>query len=261
MTGLKFSKANAKIEALKKVPELSTWLEGKRKIYSLDLLSGFSCPFADKCLSKASLQSDGRRKIKDGPNTEFRCFSASQEVQYTALYEKRKHNFHTLRDLKRPRLMFNELSRSLPADTGILRFHVGGDFFNRSYFEAAIMLANENPDILFYAYTKSLNWWVEKLNVIPDNLVLTASRGGVHDDLIDRYGLRESVVVYSEEKAEELGLDIDHDDSHACVPEWRNNSFALLIHGQQPAKSEASVALQLLKKKNVKHTYSRKSVI
>jgi hypothetical protein len=83
---LKFSKANAKIEALKEVPELAKYLDGKRKVYSFDLLSGYSCPFAEKCLSKATVQIDGKRKIKDGPKTEFRCFSASQEVQYTNVY-------------------------------------------------------------------------------------------------------------------------------------------------------------------------------
>ena len=89
---LKFSNANAKIEALKKVPELAHYLYGKRKVYSFDMISGHTCPFADQCLSKAILV-DGRRKIKDGPNTVFRCFSASQEVQYTNVYNLRKGNF------------------------------------------------------------------------------------------------------------------------------------------------------------------------
>ena len=48
---VKFSKANAKIEALKQVESLQKYLEGK-KVYSFDLLSGFSCPFAKECLSK-----------------------------------------------------------------------------------------------------------------------------------------------------------------------------------------------------------------
>ena len=87
---LKFSKANAKTEALKQVDELKPYLEGKRKIYSLDLLSGYSCPAAHDCLSKAVADENGKRKIKDGPHTKFRCFSASQEVQYTNVYNSRK---------------------------------------------------------------------------------------------------------------------------------------------------------------------------
>ena len=53
---LKFSNANAKIEALKNDAELSEYLTDKRKVYSLDLLSGYSCPFAEACLSKAVVQ-------------------------------------------------------------------------------------------------------------------------------------------------------------------------------------------------------------
>lgn len=63
---LKFSNANAKTEALKQVPELARFLSDKRKIYSLDLLSGYSCPYAEKCLSKAVVQDNGKRKIRDG---------------------------------------------------------------------------------------------------------------------------------------------------------------------------------------------------
>jgi excisionase family DNA binding protein len=40
---------------------------------------------------------DGKRRIQDGPNTEFRCFSASQEVVYTNVYNLRKGNFDAIR--------------------------------------------------------------------------------------------------------------------------------------------------------------------
>lgn len=96
---LKFSKANAKTQALKNDSELADYLTGNRKIYSLDLLSGWSCPHAKDCLSKAVLQDNGKRKIKDGKHTKFRCFSASQEVQYTNVYNSRKHNFDLLRKI------------------------------------------------------------------------------------------------------------------------------------------------------------------
>ena len=50
---LQFSDANAKLAELYSVPELQKWLENSR-VYSLDLLSGYSCPFAKACLSKAT---------------------------------------------------------------------------------------------------------------------------------------------------------------------------------------------------------------
>ena len=252
---LKFSNANAKIEALKNDAELSEYLTDKRKVYSLDLLSGYSCPFASQCLSRAVVQSDGRRKIQDGKNTQFRCFSASQEVQYTNVYNLRKHNFDSLRKLSTGE-MIDLINDSLPKNAGIVRIHVAGDFFNQQYMEAWYMVAALNPNVLFYAYTKSLRYWLA-MNEFPilHNFILTASYGGRHDHLIDEFSLRSAKVVFSEAEAEELGLEIDHDDSHAAKPSLRSDSFALLIHGTQPKGSEASEALKLLKGKG---SYSRK---
>jgi|TARA_R110002049_G_scaffold125465_1_gene281137 hypothetical protein len=253
---LKFSKANAKTEALKKVPELAEYLKDKKKIYSLDLLSGYSCPYAKACLSKAVVQSDGRRKIKDGVNNEFRCFSASQEVQYTNVFNLRKHNFDLLRQSKNKDLL---LMNSLPKNAGIVRIHVAGDFFNSEYMWAWWLTASENPNTLFYAYTKSLRYWLDVVNEMPilDNFILTASYGGRDDYLIDdpTFNFRSAKVVFSEAEAEKLGLEIDHDDSHAARPSLRNQDFALLIHGTQPKGSEAATALKELKGKG---SYSRK---
>ena len=255
---IKFSKANAKIEALKEVPELAKYLENKRKVYSFDLLSGYSCPFAEKCLSKATVQIDGKRKIKDGPKTEFRCFSASQEVQYTNVYNLRKGNFDTMRKYHTAWDMVKVLAYNMPKDAGIVRIHVAGDMFNEKYFKAWMMMAVLEPNVLFYAYTKSLRYWVDNMDMIPDNLILTASRGGREDHLIDEHKLREAVVVFSEFSAQMKKLIIDHDDSHAARPSLKNNSFALLIHGTQPKGTEAANALQVLKKNKVQHSYSRK---
>ena len=254
---LKFSKANAKTQALKNDSELADYLTGKRKIYSLDLLSGYSCPYAEKCLSKAVQLPTGKRKIRDGKKTEFRCFSASQEVQYTNVYNSRKHNFDLLRKLSCGE-MVDMINQSLPTNAGIVRIHVAGDFFSQQYMEAWYTVALLNPNILFYAYTKSLRFWLA-INEFPvlHNFVLTASYGGTHDHLIDEFNLRSTKVVFSEAEAEELGLAIDHDDSHAAKPSLRDNSFALLIHGTQPAGSEASTALKKLKGKG---SYSRKKL-
>ena len=90
------------------------------------------------------------------------------------------------------------------------------------------------------------------------NEMESTSSGGRDDDLIESEGLRESVVVFSEAEAEEKGLEIDHNDSHAAVPDWEFDNFALLVHGTQPKGSQAAEALKLLKKNNVKHSYSRK---
>ena len=256
-----FSEANAKIEALAEVPSLKKYLEGK-KVYSFDLLSGYSCPFAKECLSKAVEDSQGKRTIKDGPDTKFRCFSASQEVQYTGVYNRRKNNLDNLRGFDTLELV-KEILAAMPKDLGVCRIHVAGDFFNEKYFLAWLTIAKMFPQKLIYAYTKSLKYWVNNRELVDSlpNFILTASYGGRDDAMIAEHSLRASKVVFSESEAENLGLTIDHDDSHAADPELKNNDFALLIHGTQPKGSEASEALQLLRKNKVKHSYSRKAKV
>jgi hypothetical protein len=235
---LKFGKGNAKLSKL---------------IATISLPSGFTCPGALECLSKANKITG---KIKDGADTVFRCFSASQEALYRNVRENRWFNFELLKG-KTIEEMVDLIEASLPKQD-IVRIHVGGDFFNQNYFDAWILVSERNPDKIFYAYTKSVNFWINRFETLGRagtvNFKLTASRGGKRDDLIGEFNLKEAVVVFTEEEAEEKGLTIDHDDTLAYL---QDQSFALLLHGAQPAKSEASKALQVLKKKG-KGGYSKK---
>lgn len=231
---------------------------------SISLLSGHSCPFAKDCLSKVDLvrwATDGKRRIVDGDVMRHRCFSASAEATYPETFLQRKHNLETLRACKTSREMLILLILSIPDRPGHplpgdeFRIHVGGDFFNRMYFLAWCAMATLHPHRTFYAYTKSLIFWAPIRKKIPENLSLTASRGGTHDHLIEQHNLKEAIVVFSESQADALGLEIDHDDSHALRND--NSSFALLIHGQQAKNSEASRAIKKLKEDGVKYSYSR----
>ena len=255
---MKYSTANTKLKKLYKLADstLAQWLDrkigrSKAKVYSFDLLSGVDCPFAHECRSRAVVNDNGSRSIKDGPFTKFRCFSASQEVLFTNTFNSRKRNHDDIHALDTALDMADALCDALPADAGVVRIHVSGDFFNLEYFKAWIIVAARNPNVLFYAYTKSLPYWVECRDIVPNNLILTASRGGRDDDMIEQHGLRSAKVVFSVAEAEALGLEIDNDDSHASNPAIRDQDFALLIHGVQPAGSDAANALKILKKEEV----------
>lgn len=247
---VKFSNANTKLKRLYQIPELGKFLV-KRKIYSFDLLSGHSCPFASKCLSKAVVTDEGRR-IQDGPKTEFRCYSASQEVLFTAVYNLRNENFQSLRG-KSKKEMFSILEAALPKNAGIVRLHSSGDMFSQDYFDAWLGLAIARPDILFYAYTKALPYWVNRISMIPNNFILTASYGGRKDEMIETYGLRSVKVINHPDEAG--SLEIDHTDEHAARPSLRDIPFALLLHGVQKKNSIASSAISRMKKENVQFSY------
>jgi hypothetical protein len=245
---LRFAPANAKLSALETRLGVS--------VYSFDMLSGVTCPFAQDCHSKAVVRADGTRSIQDGKRTLFRCFSASQEVAYTNVFLARQANTETIMPLaaRSPLAAANALCEALPEDAGCVRIHVAGDFKLLNYFDAWLEVAARRPGVRFYAYTKSIPFWVRRLDVLPENFLLTASRGGKADCLIDEHGLREARVVFSEAEAGELGLEIDHDDSHAALP---GPSFALLIHGIQPKGSEAGKAVRALRGRG---SYSRQKV-
>lgn len=211
------------------------------KLYTFSILSGRNCPWAHNCKSTAHVGDDGRRWIVDGADTEFRCFSASQETLYPALYDQRDDNGGILAVAARSvRQAAGMLVATLPSDAAAIRLRVGGDFRTLAYFDAWRLVASWRPQIRFYAYTKALPLWIKRRDAIPENFVLTASYGGKRDDLIAEHGLRFARVVLSESEAQELGLAIDHDDSHAIE---RGESFALLIHGVQPKGTAAAAAV------------------
>lgn len=206
-----------------------TFGKGNKKlgtdIYTFSLPAGHTCPGAKACLARADKKTG---KITDGKKQEFRCFSASMEWR-SNVRETRWRNLEGLKGLSR-RQMYELLCEWMP-NAQIVRIHVGGDFFSEAYFLAWCDVAKAFPFIRFYAYTKSLPYWVEHKDEIPQNLRLTASRGGKWDHLINEHHLKTATVVFSLEEALALGLEIDHDDSHAYNSD---KSFGLLLHGTQP---------------------------
>ena len=224
---LKFGKGNLKL---------------KNKEITFSLPAGYSCPCALDCLSKADKKTG---KIADGKHTKFRCFAASDESRYKNTRSARWHNFEILKG-KNSSEICNLIHLSLPARAKIVRIHVSGDFFNLEYFKGWLAAARLRPDTIFYAYTKSLHFWAQLKEEIPNNLVLTASKGGRLDYLISQYNLRYAEVVFSEAEAEALQLPIDNDDSIAQNPQSGN--FALLLHGTQAKDSKSAEALKIIKK-------------
>jgi hypothetical protein len=205
-----------------------------------------------ECLSKANRETG---KITDGADTKFRCFAASDEAQYKNTRLQRWHNFELLKG-KSTAEMSELIQASLPRQAGIIRVHVSGDFFNQFYFDAWMHVAKCQPLRTFYAYTKSLPFWLRRIGDIPKNFALNASRGGAHDELIAKHDLKYAEVVFSTKEAEDKKLEIDHDDSHAYKS---GKPFALLIHGTQPAGSIAAKSLSALRKLGWTG-YSRKTV-
>jgi len=245
MQTLKFSRSNGKLKG--------------RLIFSLP--AGYSCPHAGVCKTFADRETGA---ITDLPQMtgvtaehEFRCFAAMSEVRPN-VRNARWHNWNLLKEVLNTSRASDQVenvatlidtSLTLMPPNNLVRIHESGDFWTENYMKAWIEVARQRPYQKFYAYTKSLGMWLSLQDEIPDNFFLTASHGGTLDYLIGAHPnvfKRVSHVVYTEEQAQQLGLEIDHDDSH-CLGE---KPFALLVHGSQRAGSEASQAIAKRKKEN-----------
>lgn len=223
-------------------------------IVTFSIPSGYTCPGAKACLSKAHADTG---KITDGPQIQFRCFSATQESAFRNVRNLRWHNYDLLTKEKDQgklvAMLSDGLDRVVTRKIVAVRVHVAGDFFSQLYFDAWMEVATKYPELKFYAYTKSLPYWVARLGLIPKNFSLIASEGGKHDKLIATYKLPKAVVVFHPAEAEALNLAIDHDDQLAIA----GKTFALLLHGTQPAGSTAAQALRKMDADNVVYSYSR----
>jgi hypothetical protein len=208
---------------------------GQHLIFNLP--AGYSCPNAKECYAWSHPITG---KIGNGKHQVYRCYAASLEARSTPLRKMLHENLRMLKEAGDITSMADLIERSLKMagawDNGsVVRIHSHGDFFSWEYLVAWNEIAFRTPRNHYYAYTKDVSWTFD-LHVdyfVQSNIRFTMSRGGDEDAMIEASGFKEAVVVGSEEEAHELGLEIDHDDSHAC---FGDRSFALLIHGAGNAK-------------------------
>jgi hypothetical protein len=189
-------------------------------VWSWNLPSGYSCPGAKECLAHADRTTG---KITNGRHQKFRCYSATGE-RYPAVRDKAWANYEAMKG-KTPAQAAGALLECFPAAATHVRIHAGGDFFSQNYFDGWLMVCVSYPEVKFWAFTKSLPFWIARMGGIPTNLCLQASYGGKHDALIKERALKYALVVYSVEEAALLGLRIDTDDGLAIEGD---ESFALL---------------------------------
>ena len=179
-------------------------------VYEWNLPTGTTCPFAMECKVTVDRET-GKFDIKKG---QYRYYAASPE-RFPSVREHRWKNFE---------YVLNGNFPILPKGCKYVRIHASGDFFNQSYFDMWIEICKQNSEVVFWAYTKSLNYWVKRINDIPNNFILTASYGGKLDHLISEYNLK-NVIVYDDINKVPEERPIDLNDDWARIPYI---NFALL---------------------------------
>lgn len=222
---LKFSKNNSKLQ------ELAVYLDiPKTHVVGFDLPAGHTCPAAKVCKSTANRETG---KITDGKHCEFRCYAASIEAFSPSARRSHWHNFDNLQGLD-IQDMAQLISDSIPARVEVVRIHASGDFYSKQYFLAWVEVAKMNPDIIFFGYTKMLPYVSMDM---PDNMSLVYSYGGVFDNKVTNEPFIK--VVETVKDALAIGLTPACTDNPSDDFDFirEGKSFALTIHGTQPAKS------------------------
>lgn len=179
-------------------------------VYEWNIPTGHTCPYALECKVSVNRET-GKFDIYKG---QYKCYAASPE-RFPAVREHRWNNFDVVKMGVEP---------DIPKDCKAIRIHASGDFFNQKYFDLWLKIAEKNQHIQMWAYTKSLRYWVARLNSIPDNLILTASYGGREDYLIEQHNLK-NVKVYARKELVPIDRPIDTNDDWARKP---HINFALL---------------------------------
>lgn len=234
---------------------------GNAKIHKLigtfSLPAGHTCPQALQCKAKADRITGALDDKQTDNPLHIRCFAASDEARSPQARRARWHNLDLLlssddmESLIATSIVYNQAEKCR-----YFRVHISGDYFSSDYMRAWFAAAARFPGTTFYGYTKCLSMWLASESRRPANFLLTASWGGKEDHLIYQHPdvfVRHARIVYSEQEAADLHLEIDHDDSHC----WQNRPFALLIHGSQAPDTEASTAVKLLRRKGITG-YTRK---
>jgi hypothetical protein len=108
-----------------------------------------------------------------------------------------------------------------------VRIHDSGDFYSIAYLQKWVQIANDNKDVIFYAYTKSIKFFVDGL-LLPKNLKIIFSEGSKTDDLINTAKHRHARIFKSKELLQAAGyIDASNNDLQAITS---NKKVGLVYH-------------------------------
>ena len=128
-----------------------------------------TCPFAAACVKYCYAQK--------GNYTRFPIVQELMEKKYEI---SKQNNFNSL--------MNAEIKKKKATH---IRIHDSGDFYSIKYLSKWIQIAEYNKEVIFYAYTKSIKFFVNDLFpntdtlALPDNMKIIFSEGSKHDELIN----------------------------------------------------------------------------
>lgn len=133
-------------------------------IFNFGITAVKSCPMADKC--------------KAG------CYATQGTFNFNCVKNAYEKRLQISKSDKFVHLMQKEMNKLKKRKTKLLiRIHDSGDFYNKEYLSKWLFIIDQNPDIKFYSYTKSLHLFKNVIKRL--NFKVIASLGGKLDSMID----------------------------------------------------------------------------
>ena len=176
-----------------------------------DKASGkITCPFAGSCLSLCYAKK-GMYRFGNVERALSKRYEASKESNFVERIN-------------------TELSKVKKDKQIYVRIHDSGDFYSPAYFAKWLEIAQNNPSVRFYAYTKSHSFIRGNFN-LPDNMDLIFSLGSTKDELINQDSERHSKIFQSADEMAAAGYsDSSYLDINATKWVTENHKIGLLIH-------------------------------
>lgn len=165
-----------------------------------------TCPFADACVKYCYAQK--------GNYTRFPSVSIGMEKRYLIT---KSISFVPL---------MNKAIKSKKADA--IRIHDSGDFYSREYLQKWITIAKQNPNVNFYAYSKSIPLF--KGVKLPKNMDIIFSYGSKKDELINPQKDRHSKIFDNEKELKKAGYINASKIDYYATKFWSNNKKVGLIY-------------------------------
>jgi hypothetical protein len=166
-----------------------------------------TCPFAKGCLG-----------------ADYKCYAQKGAYSWPKVKEAYNNRYHlTLKDSFVN--IMNEAIQKKKVD--ILRLHDSGDFYSIKYLNKWVDIANDNKDVIFYAYTKSIPFFKKNLD-IPNNLKIIFSEGSKKDNLINTTKDRHSRIFKDINSLLSAGYINASDNDLNAIQD--NKKVGLLLH-------------------------------
>ena len=166
-----------------------------------------TCPMANSCKKNCYAHEKGR-------------------FTFPVVINKREYNRIESKKATFSQRIIEEIQKS---KVNVVRIHDGGDFYSPLYAQKWKDICIKLPEVRFYAYTKSVSYFLNKN--LPKNLYITYSYGGKEDHLIDPKRHRHCHIFKDVDSLKRNGyLDVSKDDSLTCF-KTRNKKIGIVYHG------------------------------